>query len=157
MRIFILIVMAFWSILAKADPTAAQLSIWSNEALISIYTYDYQHYLSQQRAIARYFTLTGWTDYSKALIAAGVPKSVQDNHFTVSSVALEPPEVAPYEGGMWKAQMPILVVYKNAQVEQKQRLIVTIYFKEVPTGGMQGLAIERLQSIVKDPPCSCDL
>lgn len=157
MRIILASFMMMWSVLVHADPTPVQLSLWTNEALMTLYHYDHAHYLTQQQQSAKYFTVSGWTDYAAAQRAAGIPTAVRENQYAVTAVPLEPPTITVFSPGIWKGELPLLVVYKNKQQEQKQQLQVTIYFKAVRTGGTRGLAIERLQSVVKKAPCTCEL
>lgn len=139
-----------------AAPDATQLAVWANEAIVATYTYDYKDYLPRQRSIAKYFTAAGWTAYSTALNASGLPAVVAKNAYYVSAVATMPPEVKAINDSEWQATMPLLVIYKNPQYQQKQTLQVTINFGEAPAGqGMRGLAINNLQSKVSQPPCEC--
>ncbi|WP_232220283.1 hypothetical protein [Legionella tunisiensis] len=56
----------------------------------------------------------------------------------------------------WQAVMPLLVVYRNPQYQQKQNLRVTINFNRAPSGqGVRGFAISSLQAQVITPPCQC--
>lgn len=145
-----------WSSSLLAAPDATQLAVWANEAIVATYTYDYKDYLPRQRSIAKYFTAAGWTAYSTALNASGLPAMVAKNAYFVSSVATMPPEVKAINDTQWQATMPLLVIYKNPQYQQKQTLQVTINFSEAPAGqGVRGLAINNLQAKVSQPPCEC--
>ncbi|MFC3908244.1 DotI/IcmL family type IV secretion protein [Legionella dresdenensis] len=140
---------------AYAAPDKTQLAVWANEAIIATYTFDYQNFMDQQKALAKYFTADGWTAYSSALATSGVPSVVLKNDYTVSAVATMPPEIKQI-GNNWEAVMPVLVVYKNVQFQQKQTLNVTIDFGEAPSGqGVRGFAITHLQSVAAEPPCQC--
>ena len=139
-----------------AQPDATQLSVWANEAVVATYTYDYQNFITQQRNIAKYFTADGWTGYSAALNTAQLPQMVQKNSYFVSSVALLPIKLTTVDAQHWQAKMPLLVLYKNPQYQQKQTLDVTIQFTTAPSGqGVRGLAITSLKSEVTTKPCQC--
>ncbi|WP_242602057.1 DotI/IcmL family type IV secretion protein [Legionella yabuuchiae] len=141
---------------AKAEVEDIQRSVWVNEAIVATYTYNYKNFLPRQKEIAKYFTADGWIAYSKALNASKLPDTVQKNNYFVNAVAQLPPEIKPLNSDVWQANMPLLVVYKNPQYQQKQTLSVTIQFKEVSGGqGVRGLAITSLQSKVIEPPCVC--
>ena len=158
MRVFFVVLLSLCSLVLHAEPSPAALSVWANEAIVATYTYDYQHYLESQKKVAHYFTATGWIEYSKALINSKIMESVEKNKYFVSAVATSPPQISLFTTGVWKAQMPLLVVYRNPQFEQKQTLLVTIIFKQVGADmGVRGLAIDRLLSEVKVPACSCDI
>lgn len=144
------------SLLVQAEPSKAQLSVWVNEAIIATYTYDYKNYLETQKQIAKYFTSRGWISYSKALTESKLPEAVQKNQYEVSAVALLPPDIKNLAPSRWQATMPIMVVYKNPQYQQKQTLNVVLTFGEVPADqGVRGLSIESLQTTVTEPPCQC--
>lgn len=158
MRYWIAFCSFFFVTLLQAAPGQTALAVWANEAIIATYSYSYQNYLKDQKQIAHYFTAKGWMDYSKALNESGLPKTVQENQYRVSAVAVAPPEITPFDTGRWKVSMPILVVYRNPQYEQKQTLRVTLIVKSLPENqGVRGLGIESLQSVVEKPACSCDL
>ncbi len=139
-----------------AAPDNTQLAVWVNEAIVATYTYNYKNFLPRQKEIAKYFTASGWTDFSTAVTAAKLPEAVQTNSYYVSAVATLPPEVKALGPNQWQAKMPLLVVYQNPQYKQKQNLEVTIRFIQAPSGqGVRGFAITGLQSKVSEPPCIC--
>ncbi|KTC86992.1 DotI/IcmL family type IV secretion protein [Legionella brunensis] len=137
-------------------PDNTQLAVWTNEAIVATYTFDYKNFLARQKEIAKYFTAAGWTAYSTALNASKLPDAVKKNLYSVNAVATLPPEVKSISPTQWEATMPLLVTYKNPQYQQKQNLLVTINFIQAPAGqGVRGLAIASLQSKVTQPPCQC--
>lgn len=138
-----------------ADET--QLAVWVNEAIVATYTYSARDYVDKQREIAKYFTAAGWTSYTTALNASGLPDAVKENAYAVSAVALAPPLLTVSDDGQsWKASMPLLVVYKNPQQQQKQTLQVSISFTRASNGtGVRGFAINSLKAQVTTAPCQC--
>lgn len=156
MRFFMLCLLALlpWRLLAAPSPVA--LSVWVNEAIVATWTWDYRDYLVQQGQIAHYFTAEGWINYSNALKASGLIDAAQKNRYSVSAVAIAPPTVTVASKGVWKGEMPLLVVYKNPQYTQKQSLMVTVFFTETSGDtGVRGLAISSMQSAVIQKPCIC--
>jgi hypothetical protein len=146
------------SLAGRADVTAdnTSLAVWSNEAIVSTYTFNYQNFLDRQKDIAQYFTATGWINYTKAFNASQLPEAVKKNQYDVSAVATMPPQIKQLHSNYWQAIMPVLVVYKNPQYTQKQTLEVTLEFTASPSGqGVRGLAITSLQSKIKKPACQC--
>lgn len=142
-----------WAAPASDDTQAA---VWVNEAIVATYTFNYKNFLERQREIAKYFTAAGWTAYSAALTASKLPDTVQKNSYFVSAVATLPPEIKVINAVQWQAVMPILVIYRNPQYQQKQNLRVTINFSQAPSGqGVRGFAISSLQAQVITPPCQC--
>lgn len=151
--LFILTAFFFSSISWAVDNI--QLAVWANEAIVATYTYDYQNFVPRQAEIAKYFTAEGWINYSTALNAAKLPESVKKNSYSVSAVAVMPPELKSI-GQQWQASMPLLVVYKNPQYQQSQTLMVTINFMQAKQGyGIRGYAITNLESKIIKPLCQC--
>ena len=139
-----------------ADTDNTQLAVWANEAIVATYTYNYQNFLTRQKEIGFYFTAQGWMAYSKALNDSKLPETVKKNAYYVSAVATMPPQIKALRNNYWQAIMPLLVVYKNPQYQQKQTLEVTIEFTTAPSGqGVRGLAINSLQATVTKPACQC--
>ncbi len=134
----------------------AQLNVWTNEAIVATYTYNYKDFLEQQKGIAKYFTSKGWIAYSKAFTDSKLLEAIQKNDYYVSAVATLPPDIKLIRDNYWQAVMPLLVVYQNPQYQQKQTLEVTIEFTAAPAGqGVRGYAITSLQSKVVKPACKC--
>lgn len=151
---FCLLALLPWRLFAAPSPVA--LSVWVNEAIVATWTWDYRDYLVQQGQIAHYFTAEGWINYSNALKASGLLEAAQKNRYSVSAVAIAPPTVTMAGNGVWKGEMPLLVVYKNPQYTQKQSLMVTVFLTETSgDAGVRGLAISSMQSAVLKAPCIC--
>lgn len=157
-NIYAAFILVFLSTFVQAAPDNTQLAVWANEAIVATYTYDYKNFLPRQKEIAKYFTAAGWTAYSTALNAAKLPEMVRANSYYVSAVATLPPEIKMLAPNQWQAKMPLLVVYRNPQYQQKQTLEVTITFTQAPAGqGVRGFAITSLQAKMSEPPCQCQV
>lgn len=145
----------------KSEADNVALSVWANEAIVATYTYDYENFMQRQKEIAKYFTGAAWTAYSAAFQASKLPESVQKNSYAVSAVATLPPEIKEkqvLQGQVrqWEAGMPLRVLYKNPQFQQKQDLFITITFMQAPSGqGVRGLVITSFQSKPMENPCPC--
>mgnify|MGYP000042895249 CR=1 FL=1 len=132
------------------------LSVWANEAIVATYTYDYQNFIPEQKEIAKYYTAEAWTSYSTAFTASKTPEQVMKNSYFVSAVALLPIELKTIDTTHWQASVPVVVLYRNPQFQQKQTLQVTINFSAAPRGqGVRGLAITQFTSTVTQDPCIC--
>ena len=141
---------------ASADADSTQLAVWANEAIVATYTYNYQNFLQRQKDIAVYFSSKAWIDYTKALSDSKLPETVKKNNYFVSAVATWPPTIKSIRTGYWQAIMPLLVVYKNPQYQQKQTLEITLEFTTAPSGqGVRGFVITNLQAKVIQPLCQC--
>ena len=82
--------------------------------------------------------------------------AVTKNAYYVSAVAQLPPVIKTTGVGQWQASMPLLILYKNPQFQQKQILQVEISFSTAPAGqGVRGMSIKNLQSKTIKAPCVC--
>ena len=143
-------------VLSFATAENTQMAVWANEAIVATYTYNAQNFLNRQKEIAHYFTATAWINYTKALTDSKLLESVQKNNYEVSAVATLPPQIKLIQNNNWQADMPLLVVYKNPQYQQKQHLMITLQFTTAPSGqGIRGFAITSLQSKQVTPSCEC--
>ena len=129
-----------------AAVSEASISVWSNEAIITAYTYDYKNIINRQKATAKYFTTQAWINYSQALSKSGLLQTVKTNRYNVSAVATMPPKIIRsniIKGKQnWQIEMPILAVYKNPQFQQKQYLNIKLTIESSnPGSGTRGLAI----------------
>ncbi|PJD92855.1 MAG: type IV secretion protein IcmL [Legionella sp.] len=142
---------------AHATPSDAELSVWTNEAIVAAYTFSATDFLDKQKAIAKYFTADGWINYNKALDASKLKEAVQKNNYTVSAVALLPPTLKPLDNTHWQATMPLLVLYANKDYQQKQTLAVIITFTTTKSNeGVRGLALNSFTTTVATPACRCE-
>jgi hypothetical protein len=143
---------------AAADTNDVALSVWANEAIVSAYTFNDTNLLQRQKDIAKYFTAQAWIAFSKAITTAKLKESVEQNHYKVSAVALLPPTIKQLNPkGEWQATMPLMVLYKNPEYQQKQTLNVVITFILTKPGiGIRGFAISSFNSTVKTPACRCE-
>lgn len=156
MKIKLLILIGLFFInVSFADSPNNKLTVWVSNAVTATYTYDYEHFLNQQKEIAKYFTSDGWVNYTKALSDSKLSEMVKKHSYYVSSVPVFPPSIKKVSENNWQAEISILVVYKNPAYQQKQTLKVTVNFVKSNNGGVEGYAITSLTSVVAEPPCKC--
>lgn len=156
MRILLSLIGLLASCALFAQTSESERSTWVNEAIVSVYTFDYENFFEQQKKIAHYFEPKAWMTYSAALAASKLDKTVEKNKFYVSAVAQSTPEIKSLSTDSWVATMPLLVVYKNKTTEQRQTLLVTIGFKLAPESeGVRNLEITSFESKAQKPTCSC--
>ena len=140
-----------------ATPDNTQIAVWANEAIVATYTYNFQNFVARQKEIAKYFTADGWIKYTKALDDAKLAGAVKQNSYFVTAVATMPPTLKLLNKHTWQAFMPLLVVYKNPQYQQKQTLDVTLTFRDSEPGlGIRGFVITNIKAVVASPPCRCE-
>lgn len=103
-----------------------QVKLFSYQLLLSIYDFDYQQFIQQQKTAAKLFTPQGWMVFQKALLKSKLIEVIQKNRYTVTAVPLFPPKIG--QQGMkngsyqWQVEMPAMVVYKNDSYQQVQYL-----------------------------------
>ena len=148
----------FASTVCHALPSDTILSVWVNEAIVTTYTFSADNFLERQKEIAKYFTTQGWINYTKAMLAAKLQESVEKNSYAVSAVALLPPKITYLsKTHEWQANMPLLVLYKNQEYQQKQTLEVVVTFVSAkPEEGVRGLVLTSFNTTVATPACRCD-
>lgn len=139
----------------KTKNTLAQ-SLWASQVISSVYHYDYQHYLADQKKIARYFSAKAWIDYTKANLSVKLPQLVQQNQWTVRSVPIAPPTIKALPQAHWQANMPVMVAYKNAQQVQYQTMQVQVQFSTAPpdASGNQWRVVS-FKATPLQPSCKC--
>ncbi|NDH67630.1 MAG: type IV secretion protein IcmL [Gammaproteobacteria bacterium] len=150
----------FWIVCAigHATPSETDLSVWVNEAIVTTYTFSADNFLDRQKAIAKYFTSQGWINFTKAIQAAKLQESVEKSHYVVSAVALLPPTIKFLSAtNEWEAKMPLLVLYKGPEYQQKQTLEVVITFISAKGNeGVRGLVLTSFTTTVTKPACRCE-
>lgn len=144
------------SFLCFAGPEQAAMNVWVSEAVVATYSYDYKDFLLQQQHIAKYFTADGWINYSKALKDSKLPEAVAKNHYEVSAIPIDTPQVHQVDPNHWNASIKLLVIYKNATYKQHQMLNVDVNITTAPSGqGIRGLSVSNLKSTLIKEPCQC--
>lgn len=145
----------------KAPLTNIQVKSWINLAILSVFDYNYQNMIAQQKQAARYFSHQGWKNFLSAYQQAGIAEVVKKNQYAVTAAATQPATINQQglQSGQyhWQIKMPLVVVYKNNKTRQCQYLNVTldiIYQGNPRLGSTQDLKIERYIAIKGQAP-SC--
>ena len=126
------------------------ISVWANEAIVSVYHYDYSNYQDNLKQAAHYFTSEGWEAFADALSNAKLLQTVKDNKLMVTAVALQPPTMTKHTQAngqlAWMVRMPILVHFESKKVHKQQRLLITLIIVR-QQGGVRGLAITHFHAV----------
>ena len=150
----------FWLIYSPqvAAVSEPELSVWINQVIVEAYTLSADNLLYRQKDIAKYFTSAAWIEYTKALQTSKLNDSILKNNYTVSAVALLPPAIKVLkEDTEWQGTMPLLVLYKSKDYQQKQTLTVVITLTKAKAGeGVRGLAVTSFTTTVGQSPCRCE-
>ena len=126
-------------LVAIEEPNTSDYAIlqWANIAIISAYSYDFQHYRDQLQKASAYFTEDGWSSFISAIQSSNNLNQVVAKKLIVNAVATSPPiilEKGELNGTYsWRIQMPILVTYQAASGFNPQNLLITILVSRVST------------------------
>lgn len=116
--------------------TKALLS-WATLASTATFTFDFVNYKSQLAALANYFTKDGYDNFVVSLNASEVLSTIEQKKLVLSAVAIGPAIMLTQgnQGGnyTWRIQVPLLVRYQSANVNENRKQIVTISITQVST------------------------
>jgi len=152
---YCLLLLCCFTLSTHAASTDIALAVWANEAIVTTYTFDFEHFLAEEKEIAKYFTAKGWIDYTRAMTDSKLPETIQKNSYYVSAVATMPPTIKKNHDTTWEVTMPILVIYKNPAYTQKQNVLVSLTGIRTTKEGVRGYAISSLRASVITDPCRC--
>ena len=157
-RLFLTIACFFIASLAHSTDNTLTQSLWANQVISSVYHYDYNTYMADQKKIARYFSAAAWIEFTKANAKVKLPQLIKEHQWSVRSVPIAPPVLKPLPEGHWQADMPILVQYKNNQQAQYQTMQVQLQFsaaKQSSAGNKW--RVDSFKATVLQSPCKCAL
>ena len=116
--------------------TKALLS-WVTLAATSTFTFDFFNYKDQLDAIKDYFTADGFNNFTASLETTGTLKTIEEKKLILSAVAIGPAIVLTEEeiGNKrnWRIQVPLIVRYQSANVDETRTQIVETLVTQVST------------------------
>jgi intracellular multiplication protein IcmL len=121
---------------------------WASEAVISVYSYNFQNYREIFQENQKYFTQSGWRGFMQAVSSAKNLEIVQEKRLVVSAVLTGAPIITnKYELGgryTWEVQMPVLVTYQSAADRINQNFIITLEIRRISTlDNVYGVGISK--------------
>lgn len=132
------------------------LSVWANEAAVSVYTFSYKNWQSRQSQMGSYFMPKAWTAYLAAQNQSNILKQVADNHMQVSAVATMPPNITQVNPNLFKVKIPLVVSYKGVNSIQIQHLSLELEVVKTDVHGRRGYAINQFVATIDPVPCTCE-
>lgn len=116
--------------------TKALLS-WVTLAATSTFTFDFVNYQDQLNKVKDYFTAAGYEEFQTALQEAETITKIDEEKLVLSAVAVGPAIILD-EGQQrgrytWQVQVPLLVRYQSASVNETRIQIVTVLVTQVST------------------------
>lgn len=116
--------------------TAALLS-WVTLAATATFTFDFVNYKDQLNALKDYFTVDGYDNFMLSLQNTGTLSTIEEKKLILSAVAIGPAIVFTEEetrnNHSWQIQVPLLVRYQSANVDETRTQIVSLLVTQVPT------------------------
>ena len=115
-----------------------KIMLFSQNAAIAAFTYDYKNYQESLRTMQSYFTATGWNSFNKALTESNNLEVVQKEKLIVTAALNGQAQVMQNQqsatGQTWQADVPIIVTYKTEQNQiVQQDLTVKLSITTVST------------------------
>lgn len=116
--------------------TKALLS-WVTLAATSTFTFDFFNYKDQLNAMKDYFTADGFEGFMASLEKTGALTTIQEKKLILSAVAIGPAIVLTEEGidtkHTWRIQVPLIVRYQSANVDETRTQVVEVLVTQVST------------------------
>lgn len=116
--------------------TKALLS-WVTLAATASFTFDFVNYQDQLKALHDYFTADGFDNFMLALQNANTLSKIDEEKLVLTAVAVGPAiiltEGAERSGYTWRVQVPLLVRYQSASVNETRIQVVDVLVTQVPT------------------------
>jgi intracellular multiplication protein IcmL len=110
---------------------------WVTLAATSTFTFDFFNYKDQLNAIKDYFTADGFSNFMASLQETDVLKTIEEKKLILSAVAIGPAIVLTEEGidtkHTWRIQVPLIVRYQSANVDETRTQVVEVLVTQVST------------------------
>jgi hypothetical protein len=157
-KIFLISLLFLTYLMPKAWALDASipLKVWVNQAIINTYTFSDKDWQIRQKDIGSYFMPNAWQAYLDAINKSNIIKLVTEKKMSVSAVATLPPTIQQLSPTVFKATMPILIVYKSDTDTQVQHLSIELQVIKSNDSGTGGFAINQFQATIDAHPCSCE-
>lgn len=135
--------------------THALLS-WVTLAATTSFTFDFVNYKDQLSALQDFFTTDGFTNFYAALQDAGTLSKIEEEKLVLSAVSIGPAIIlaeGPQRSGYtWRVQVPLLIRYQSASVNETRIQIVDVMITQVPTSDApKGIGIAQYRATEAGP------
>jgi intracellular multiplication protein IcmL len=116
--------------------TKALLS-WVTLAATATFSFDFVNLNDQLEKLRDFFTTDGYNNFTNSLSATGMLKTIVDKKLVLSAVAIGTAivleEEQAHSSHTWRVQVPILVRYQSANVNETRQQLVEVLVTQVPT------------------------
>ena len=141
--------------LTQSNISEATLLVWSNEAAVAAFTYNFVNYKTQLQTVSNYFTPNGWKEFYKALEQSNNLDAVKAKKLLVTAAAIRAPIIT--QAGVldgrysWRVEIPLKVTFQNNfEYAQQSVKVAVLIARATPYEGVRGLVI--LQFVVNPLP-----
>lgn len=123
--------------LDRPNVSTKALLEWASLAATATFTFDFVNYETQLKALRDFFTADGYLNFLTSLESTKTISTITSKNLQLSAVAIGPAIVLTEEmiSGYhtWRIQVPLLVRYQSASVNETHQQIVTVLVTQVPT------------------------
>jgi hypothetical protein len=116
--------------------TKALLS-WVTLAATATFSFDFVNLHDQLEKLKDYFTVDGYNNFLSSLAATGMTKTIVDKKLILSAVAVGTAivltEEQTHSGYTWRIQVPVLIRYQSANVNETREQIIEMLVTQVST------------------------
>jgi intracellular multiplication protein IcmL len=123
--------------LERPNVSVKALLNWATLAATATFTFDFVNYKEQLAAIKDYFTVDGYNNFVAALKNNSTLSTIEEKKLVLSAVSIGPAIVLSEEElaghHTWNIQIPLLVRYQSANVNEARYQIVSLVVTQVPT------------------------
>ncbi len=123
--------------LERPNVSTKALLSWVTLAATATFTFDFVNFETQVDQLKNYFTNDGYANFSASLQNTAMLTTIQEKKLILSAVATGPAIVLTEEElgdkHSWRIQVPILVRYQSANVNETRQELVEVLVTQVPT------------------------
>ncbi|WP_259411986.1 type IVB secretion system apparatus protein IcmL.2 [Coxiella burnetii] len=132
--------------------TNTYLLQWAALATRAVYNLDFENYTKQLDNASSYFTPTGWESLTNAMKSSGAIDSLKNNKLFMAGIVNGPAVILDQEvvhgRYSWRVQLPLLVTYTSASIQQKAHFIITMDIIRVPViDAAKSIQINRFSAV----------
>lgn len=110
---------------------------WATNAVLDVYTYNFNNYRQVFQDASKYFTTDGWKQFYTALSSSRNLQAVTEKKLVLSAVVSSAPivnrEYVDNGRYTWQLQVPIMVTYQSLSEEFHENLIIVLTIQRLST------------------------
>lgn len=123
--------------LERPNVSTKALLSWATLAATATFTFDFVNYKDQLAALQDYFTLEGYDNFIDSLQSNGTLSTIEEKKLILSAVSIGPAIVLTEQElagrHTWRIQVPLLVRYQSANINETRQQVVNLLVTQVST------------------------